>query len=277
MRLLQWNIQWCRGMDGVVDPARIARVTRELGDPDVCCFQEVAMNYPALAGSKGEDQPLLLAHAFKGYTAHLVSGVDVPDGAGHRRRFGNMILSRLPVRQVLRHSLPWPGEDDTPSMPRVALEAVLEAPWGLVRVTTTHLEYYSGVQRAAQVARLREVHAEALSHARTRPSARYDSGPFHPYPRPASAILAGDFNMKADDPLVAELLKDYRDGWQIAHPAEPHPPTFCLHGKDYGSAPYCCDFVFTSEDLLPRARSIEVDVATQASDHQPVLLELDDR
>jgi hypothetical protein len=39
---------------------------------------------------------LLLAHAFKGYTAHVVSGVDVPDGAGHRRRFGNMILSRLP-------------------------------------------------------------------------------------------------------------------------------------------------------------------------------------
>jgi endonuclease/exonuclease/phosphatase family metal-dependent hydrolase len=66
MRLLQWNIQWCRGMDGVVDPARIVRVTRELGDPDVCCFQEVAMNYPALAGSKGEDQALLLAHAFKG-------------------------------------------------------------------------------------------------------------------------------------------------------------------------------------------------------------------
>ncbi len=55
MRLVQWNIQWCRGMDGVVDPARIARVARELGDPDVCCFQEVAVNFPALAGSKGED------------------------------------------------------------------------------------------------------------------------------------------------------------------------------------------------------------------------------
>ncbi|TAK47754.1 MAG: endonuclease, partial [Betaproteobacteria bacterium] len=39
MRLLQWNIQWCRGMDGVVDPARIARLARELCDPDVCCFQ----------------------------------------------------------------------------------------------------------------------------------------------------------------------------------------------------------------------------------------------
>jgi endonuclease/exonuclease/phosphatase family metal-dependent hydrolase len=73
---------------------------------------------------------------------------------------------------VLRHSLPWPAEDDTPSMPRVALEAVIEAPWGPIRVTTTHLEYYSGAQRAAQVARLRELNAEAQTHARARPSAR---------------------------------------------------------------------------------------------------------
>jgi len=276
MRLLQWNIQWCRGMDGVVDPARIAGVARELGDPDVCCFQEVATNFPALAGSKGEDQALLLAHAFKEYSTLLVSGVDVPDGAGGRRRFGNLILSRLPVHQVLRHSLPWPGEDDTPSMPRVAVEAVLEAPWGPLRVTTTHLEYYSAAQRAAQVARLRELNAEALAHSRARPSARYDSGPFHPFQRPASAILTGDFNMKPDDPLVAELLADFKDAWRLAHPAEPHPPTFCLHGKEHGAAPYCCDFVFVSEDLAPRIRSVRVDLDCQASDHQPVLVEFRD-
>ena len=273
MRFLQWNIQCCRGMAGVVDPARIARVARELGDPDICCFQEVAVNFPALAGSKGEDQAMLLAHAFDGYWVHLVSGVDVPDGAGHRRRFGNLILSRLPVQQVYRHSLPWPAEDDVPSMPRVAIEAVIDAPWGPVRVTTTHLEYYSAKQRTAQVARLRELQAEAVGHSRARPSSRYDSGPFHPFPRPASSILAGDFNMKVDDPLVAELRKDYRDAWQIAHPAEPHPPTFCVHGKDYGSAPYCCDFVFVTEDLAPRVSAVRVDVDCQASDHQPLLVE----
>ena len=273
MRLLQWNIQWCRGMDGLVDPARIARVARELDDPDICCFQEVAVNFPALAGSKGEDQAMLLAHAFAGYWVQLVSGVDVPDGSGGRRRFGNMILSRLPVRQVLRHSLPWPAEDDTPSMPRVAIEAVIDAPWGPVSVTTTHLEYYSTKQRAAQVARLRELHAEAVGHSKTRPSPRYDSGPFHPFPRPASSILTGDFNMKPDDPLVAELEKDYRDAWRIAHPEEPHPPTFCLHSKDYGSAPYCCDFVFVTEDLASRVTAVRIDLDCVASDHQPVLVD----
>ena len=136
MRLLQWNIQWCRGMDGVVDPERIARFAKKFSDPDVACFQEVAINYPALAGSSGEDQVELLKCAFPGYTAVFGVAVEVPDGAGGRRRFGNLILSRLPIRQVFRHTLPWPAESDTPSMPRVAVEAVIESDAGLVRVGT---------------------------------------------------------------------------------------------------------------------------------------------
>ena len=165
MKLLQWNIQWCRGMDGVVDAARIARVAKELGDPDVACFQEVAINFPALAGSSGEDQVALLRREFPGYAAVFGAGVEVPDGAGGRRQFGNLILSRLPMRQSYRHSLPWPAESDTPSMPRVAVEAVIEAASGLVRVITTHLEYYSSLQRMAQVGRIRELHTEACIHA----------------------------------------------------------------------------------------------------------------
>src|SRR4051812_9726801 len=151
MKLLQWNIQWCRGMDGVVDPARIARFAKSFADPDVICFQEVAINYPALAGSSGEDQVELLKSHFPGYTAVFGVAGEVPDETGGRRQFGNLLLSRLPVRQSFRHTLPWPAESDTPSMPRVAIEAVIEAPFGLVRVITTHLEYYSARQRIAQV------------------------------------------------------------------------------------------------------------------------------
>ena len=149
MRLLSWNIQWCRGMDGVVDPLRIAREARRLADPDVLCLQEVAENFRALSGSRGEDQAELLAQAFPGYAAAYAWGVDVPDGAGGRRRFGNLILSRLPLLQVLRHSLPWPALSGAPSMPRVALEALIEGPFGPLRVTTTHLEKSLG-RRAPQ-------------------------------------------------------------------------------------------------------------------------------
>lgn len=273
MHLLQWNIQWCRGIDGRVDPARIARAARELCDPDVCCFQEVADNYPGLAGSAGEDQVAQLAAAFPGYSVHFAWGVDVPGGAGSRRRFGNLVLSRLPVRQVFRHALPWPAEDEVPSMPRVALEAVVEAPWGPVRVTSTHLEYYSTAQRSAQVGRLLDLDHEAIAHAGARPSDRYAAGPFQPQPRPAAGILAGDFNMRPEDPIVARLGAALLDAWRLTHPSEPHPPTFCLHGDEHGEEPYCCDFVFVTPELAPRLLSVRVDLETQASDHQPVIVE----
>lgn len=274
MRLISWNIQWCRGTDGRVDPERIARVAKELCDPDVCCFQEVADNYDALAGSAGENQPELLRMHFEDYSSHFAPAVDVADGRGGRRRFGNMILSRLPVRQVFRHSLPWPADDGAPNMPRVALEAVIEAAWGAVCVTTTHLEYYSAAQRAAQVARLRELHAERLAHAASTPSAQYAAGPFQPFARPAASILAGDFNMPPGDPTVAELMKDYADAWMEAHPGRAHPPSFGVFDAKFAKEPYCCDFVLLSGDLVPRVASVRMDSETQASDHQPVILEL---
>lgn len=36
------------------------------------------------------------------------------------------------------------------------------------------------------------------------------------------------------------------------------------------------DFVFVSDGLAPRVRRIEVDLATRASDHQPVFVEFGD-
>ncbi len=239
----------------------------------MCCFQEVAINYPDIGAA--HEQPALLAAAFPGYSAHFAAAVDTPDGNGGRRQFGNMILSRLPVRQVFRHSLPWPPEAGVPNMPRVAVEAVIEAPWGALRVLTTHLEYYSGKQRAAQVGRLCDLNAEALAHSAT-PSGEKeeDTGPFKPFPRPSSSILTGDFNMRPEDPLVARLKEVWRDAWTVANPGKPHPPTFGVHDKAFATAPYCCDFVFISEDLRRRLVSARIDGATGASDHQPVIVEL---
>jgi endonuclease/exonuclease/phosphatase family metal-dependent hydrolase len=272
MRLLQWNIQWCRGVDGRVDPARIARRSRELCDPDVICYQEVADNYETLAGSAGENQPEALRGMLRGYSAHFASAVDVPDGKGRRRRFGNMILSRLPVRQVFRHSLPWPADAGVPNMPRVALEAVIEASWGPVSVISTHLEFYSQHQRAAQVARLLEIQAELSAHAPAPPAPK--SGPFEPMARPASSILAGDFNMRPEDPLVARLRGPWRDAWDTAHPGTPAPPSFGVYDKEFVKDPYCCDFVFITPDLASRVASVRIDGEARESDHQPVIVEL---
>lgn len=46
MKLITWNIQWARGMDNRVDPARVVAHARQMTDFDVLCLQEVADNFP---------------------------------------------------------------------------------------------------------------------------------------------------------------------------------------------------------------------------------------
>jgi endonuclease/exonuclease/phosphatase family metal-dependent hydrolase len=273
MRLLSWNVQWCRGLDGRVDPARIAAEARRLADPDVICFQEIAAGFAELPGSGGEDQVEALRSEFPRFTVVSAWAVDLPGERSARSRFGNLILSRLPLRRVLRHSLPWPAAPDSPSMPRVALEAEIESPFGPLRVVTTHLEYYSAAHRRAQVERLRELHAEACAHARPAPGGGY--GPLDFLPRPAPAILCGDLNFAPQDSLHRGLLEaGFVDAWQALNPGRAHAPTFRVYEPEKAERPYCCDYVFVSTDLSARLRAIRVDAAVQASDHQPVMVEL---
>lgn len=281
MRLLTWNTQWCRGIDGRVNPARIVREARALCDFDVLCLQEIADNFPGLEGSRGENQIEAIAKALPGYSVHFAAAVDVDDGAGGRSRFGNLVASRLPVLQVFRHALPWPPDPGVPAMPRVALEAVVSTLSGTLRVVTTHLEYYSHKVRFAQVDALRALHAQACALSR-HPRASAPAGdPFEARPMPASALLVGDFNFTPLSPEYARLTGPFTDAapamfdaWAFLHPGTPHPPTFRLHEPASAEIPYCCDFVFVSGDLLASLRGVRVDAGSRASDHQPVMIEL---
>ena len=168
MKLITWNTQWCRGVDGKVDPARIVNHARAFADFDVLCLQEIANNFPdpRLAGSRGENQFAELSTRLAGYAAVPGAIIDVPDEKGGRRHFGNMIFSRYPVGQVFRHLLPYPVDPGVNGMPRIALEAIVSTPFGDVRVITTHLEYYGKKKRTAQVEALRTIYAEGSGHAR---------------------------------------------------------------------------------------------------------------
>jgi endonuclease/exonuclease/phosphatase family metal-dependent hydrolase len=284
MKLMTWNIQWCRGVDLQVDPARIVAEAKRLADFDVLCVQEVADNFPdpELGGSAGEDQFAALAALLPGYTAVPGVAVDQPARDGRRRRFGNMILSRLPVRQVYRHLLPYPCEPGVAGMPRVAVEAVVGAPFGDVRVITTHLEYYSAVQRMAQVDGLRTLYADGHAHARDARVTKDDGSPFQTFLRPKQTVITGDFNFEPHAPEHPRMLLPFpdatpplHDAWQLAHPGAPHPSTFCIYQKtDSSGAELHCDFIFVNGDLAPRVRDVVVDRQTQASDHQPVIVTL---
>ncbi|WP_262267863.1 endonuclease/exonuclease/phosphatase family protein [Microvirga yunnanensis] len=278
LRIITWNIQWGLGIDGNVDLRRLVDEARAIADFDVLCLQEVSDNFSDLKGNDGGNQFAELAGLLPNYTAVEGVALDVPDGAGRRRRFGNMILSRLPVAQVLRHTLPWEAAP-TRNMPRLLLEATVETRSGPLRVMTTHLEYSSDKLRRAQVEGIREAHRCACE----RVAIPREDGPgtYARFPTSASAVLTGDFNMRPPDPAKQRISEPFghgvpalRDAWQVAYGAQPHPTSFCLFEQSNGP-PHCCDFVFVTDDIASRVRRIAYDQETQASDHQPVLLELD--
>ena len=170
-----------------------------------------------------------------------------------------------------------------PGMPRIAIEAVVMAPAGDVRVITTHLEYYSALQRMAQTEALRTVYADGYAHARDGRITMDDGSPFQTFMRPKWTVITGDFNFEPDAPEHSRMLTPFDDGtpalfdaWQVAHPGSPHPSTQCIYQKtDSSDEELHCDFIFLGGGLDKRLKDIVVDQQTQASDHQPVIVTLD--
>jgi endonuclease/exonuclease/phosphatase family metal-dependent hydrolase len=280
-------------MDGVASPQRIVEHARALADFDVLCLQEIAQGYGEMPGAPG-DQPAELAALLPGFQLFFGAAVNEFDAGGQRQRFGNLIATRLPVLQVQHHALPWPADPGLRSMPRMCTVVTLRDPTlGVLRVMTAHLEYYSSLQRMAQARALRALHIEACAHAAAPPAPDTSNSPFQSKPHTLHAILCGDFNLGLDEPEYAVIQEPFevatdeaaastaqgsaarlRDAWPLVHGSASHAPTFRLFDRTYGPEPVACDFVFVSDPLATRVRRIEVDSATQASDHQPVWVEL---
>jgi endonuclease/exonuclease/phosphatase family metal-dependent hydrolase len=280
MKLVTWNTQWCRGLDGVVDPARIVAGARALGDFDVLCLQEIAQGWDTMPGAPG-DQPAQVGALLPGFEVFFGAAVDEYTPDGRRRRFGNLVATRLPVAQVQHHPLPWPPDPAVTSMPRMCTVVTVRHPvLGAVRVMTTHLEFYSPLQRMAQANALRALHVDACAQADAPPLADDTPSPFRSKAHTRSAVLCGDFNLEVTDPEYAAIQAPFgdsarlHDAWTLVNGAQPHPPTFRLFDRTYGPEPISCDFVFVSDELATKVRRVEVDVETRVSDHQPVLIDI---
>ena len=93
MKLITWNIQWGRGIDGRIDLERIVRHARAMADFDVICMQEVADNFPGLEGNDDRDQfaelaklPIVFLHDPQGEIDESEDGQHRAEN--HRRRGG---------------------------------------------------------------------------------------------------------------------------------------------------------------------------------------------
>ena len=150
-----YNIHACVGVDRRYDPVRIAAVLREL-DADIIGLQEVATRR---RGPVFLDQESFLAAQTE---LRAVSGLRI---IGNRSRFGNAILTRLPILAVRHIDLSVDGR-----APRTAIDADLEFDGRVLRVVATHFGLHGG-ERTAQAQRLLAV----LNGARADGVARADA------------------------------------------------------------------------------------------------------
>jgi len=279
MKLVTWNTQWCCGLDGVVSPQRIVDGARAMSDFDVLCLQEVAVNYPRLKGDASGDQPAQIAALLPGFEVFFAPAVDEWQH-GSRRRFGNLIATRLPVAQVQHHVLPYPADDSVISMPRVcAVATVVDPHLGPVRIMTTHLEYYSKKQRMAQANAVRDLHAQYCDVAAMPPKPCNDGSAFDTKVHTMNAIVCGDFNFEPRDPEYLAVTHTFAHGrlwdcWHLMNGGRVHAPTFRLFDRTYGPDPVACDFVFVSDGLRAHVKKLAIDSDTKASDHQPVAVDV---
>ena len=195
-----------------------------------------------------------------------------------RRRFGNMILSRLPVHQVLRHNLPWKHAGGE-AMQRGILEIIVQTGERPLRILTTHLEWSSSELRHSQIIAIRRLYQDACERA-LEPQLN-GKGPYATRPQTCDTLLTGDFNMRPEDPLLTMLQSPFDtaavppllDAWPLLQGTNKHPASMCLH--DQSKEPTrCLDYIFLSKTLQSRIASINYDQISQASDHQPVRLVL---
>lgn len=119
-----YNIHDAVGTDGVRDVERIARAITETG-AGIIALQEVSG--PGDTASEKPDDFSRLATAFGG---HAVEG---PALQNDDRRYGNLLLSRWPVRDWRVADLAHPARE-----PRNAIMATIASPDGPLRVVASH-------------------------------------------------------------------------------------------------------------------------------------------
>jgi endonuclease/exonuclease/phosphatase family metal-dependent hydrolase len=236
LRVATFNIHHGAGVDGLVDLERIARVVEE-GGSQVIGLQEVDRHFGER--SSFVDQALWLSERLD---MHVVFGanldLDPLTPGAPRRQYGTAILSRYRIREWRNTLLPRPEGGEQ----RGLLEARIRARGAWVRVFNTHLQHNSQAERLAQIARIREIMAQSSD----------------------SVVLLGDLNATPETPEIAAITEDLADAWVEAGVGD---------GFTYDSVtPHArIDYVLTSSDVVARTAVV---VATDASDHLPVVVDL---
>lgn len=302
MRIITYNIHYGVGHDGCSDLQRIVRVIR---GADLIALQEVD-RYWSRSGNC--DQLGLLQEAFPGYYSAWGPNIDIlkvtgehtPDASTPRRQFGNLILSRYPILSIRNHLLPRYAAAVYLDIQRGALEALIDAPGGLLTVYCTHLCHLSDAQRARQTKHLLAIVSRAYAEGSVLSGSHpgdpsWTSEPAPPA-APSAAIVLGDFNSTPDSRVYALMAGEigprqkrltrrggFFDAWELAGRCtiDRHDSSPARGATRFDSFPprglgQRVDYCFVREGLERRVLDACVIANSAGSDHLPLAVTLAD-
>ncbi len=232
LRVLCYNIHYGQGMDGKYDVARLAEVIKRV-QPDLVALQEIDV-WVKRSGRVHQIQQLAKLTGMQarfGPTQHYEGGL-----------FGNGVLTRLPILDVLIQPLPY--TESTPekvTYPRAAIAVTVRLADGSpLRFISTHFQHNVPADRVAE--------AIAINKHFAKPN---DITP---------AILAGDMNATPDAEPIQELNKKWTNA--IDKGASPSAPSPKPRSR--------IDYIFYRNAPKLKLKQSEVIPEKMASDHRPV-------
>ena len=231
LRVATYNIHRCRGMDGRTNPARTAEVIRSI-DADVIALQEV-IGASATAAGHAEEIGALLGMGWVMAPVRHLRGC----------QFGNVVLSRFPIRHHTQYELSWKTCEPR-GCQRVDVEV---GPQDLLHLYNVHLGT-AFLERRYQAGRLSAiVHDKRVGHPK---------------------VVLGDFNewMRG---LATQMLSERLQSIDLrAHlrRRRTYPGVFPVLHLDHI---YYEGRVEVVKVELPRTR-----LSLMASDHLPLVAEL---
>jgi endonuclease/exonuclease/phosphatase family metal-dependent hydrolase len=279
MKIVSYNIQYGKGMDGVIDLPRTCSATR---GADIICLQEVEQGWQR---SGDRDQAADIAGLMPTY--YYVYGssfdVDASSRAAHgavinrRRRHGNMILSRWPILSSRTFNLPKQHYDDRFNMHMTFVEAVIDTGPTTIRVYSYHAGYLLSGERLAQVSEFVKVFTSApMEHGAWSGKSDIDKDDWSNQRQkpgmPQTAIVCGDFNASPDTEEYSRLIGETGlvDCWSVSDPANQRTPTLLKEPAEDIQVSGKVDHIFVTPDLSKHIERVAIDVNADASDHRPI-------
>ena len=232
LRVLSYNIHYGQGTDGRYDLQRLAAVINE-AKPDLVALQEVDVGVKR-SGRIHQARRLaeLTAMAVRfGPTQHYEGGL-----------FGNAVLTRWPILDVVIHPLPYTQSTaQRVTYPRGAIAVTVRSPDGIpLRFVSTHFQHNVAEDRVAEAKAINKLFGQD------------DQLP---------TILAGDMNAEPGAEPIQELLRVWTN-------ASDEPPSATAPS---GNPTSRIDYIFYRPAGTFRVSEAAVIAEAVASDHRPVL------